>query len=127
MTKLMYNIIGTGRGVIMAAIYEKLKLMREQSGLRQGQIAEYLGVTQTFISKVETGERNLTAAQLENLVNLYGYSLAAFANEDVVARPIQFAYRAQEVSQADLKVIADISKIVINSQFMTEVLEEMNG
>ncbi len=111
----------------MAAIYEKLKLMREQSGLRQGQIAEYLGVTQTFISKVETGERNLTAAQLENLVNLYGYSLAAFANEDVVARPIQFAYRAQEVSQADLKVIADISKIVINSQFMTEVLEEMNG
>ena len=111
----------------MAAIYEKLKLMREQSGLRQGQIAEYLGVTQTFISKVETGERNLTVAQLENLVNLYGYSLAAFANEDVVARPIQFAYRAQEVSQADLKVIADISKIVINSQFMTEVLEETNG
>ena len=111
----------------MAAIYEKLELMREQSGLRQGQIAEYLGVTQTFISKVETGERNLTVAQLENLVNLYGYSLAAFANEDVVARPIQFAYRAQEVSQADLKVIADISKIVINSQFMTEVLEETNG
>ena len=101
----------------MADIYEKLKLMREQSGLRQGQIAEYLGVTQTFISKVETGERNLTVAQLENLVNLYGYSLAAFANEDVVARPIQFAYRAQEVS----------SKIVINSQFMTEVLEETNG
>ena len=111
----------------MAAIYEKLKLMREQSGLRQVQIAEYLCVTQTFISKVETGERNLTVAQLENLVNLYGYSLAAFANEDVVARPIQFAYRAQEVSQADLKVIADISKIVINSQFMTEVLEETNG
>ena len=111
----------------MAAIYEKLKLMREQSGLRQGQIAEYLGVTQTFISKVETGERNLTVAQLENLVNLYGYSLAAFASEDVVARPIQFAYRAQEVSPADLKVIADISKIVINSQFMTEVLEETNG
>ena len=63
MTKLMYNIIGTGRGVIMAAIYEKLKLMREQSGLRQGQIAEYLGVTQTFISKVETGEKNLNVEQ----------------------------------------------------------------
>ena len=54
----------------MAAIYEKLKTMREKAGLRQGQIADYLGVTQTFISKVETGERNLTVDQLENLVNL---------------------------------------------------------
>ena len=56
----------------MAAIYEKLKLMREQSGLRQGQIAEYLGVTQTFISKVETGERNLTVAQLEMKMSWQG-------------------------------------------------------
>ena len=44
----------------MAEINEKLKMMRELSGLRQGQIADYLGVTQTFISKVETGDRNLT-------------------------------------------------------------------
>lgn len=110
----------------MAAVYEKLKLMREQSGLRQGQIAAYLGVTQTFISKVETGERNLTVEQLENLVNLYGYSLSSFENAESETRPIQFAYRAQEVSQEDLKVIADISKIAINSQFMTEILESAN-
>ena len=44
----------------MNTIYEKLRMMRENAGLRQGQIAEYLGVTQAFISKVETGERNLT-------------------------------------------------------------------
>lgn len=110
----------------MVTVYEKLKLMREQSGLRQGQIAAYLGVTQTFISKVETGERNLTVDQLENLVNLYGYSLSAFENAISETRPIQFAYRAQEVSQEDLKVIADISKIAINSQFMTELLESAN-
>ncbi len=107
----------------MAAIYEKLKLMREQSGLRQGQIAEYLGVTQTFISKVETGERNLTVDQLESLVNLYGYSLSTFSETETGVRPVRFAYRAQEVSQDDLKVIAEIGKIALNSQFMTEVLE----
>ncbi len=107
----------------MAAVYEKLKKMREQAGLRQGQIAEFLGVTQTFISKVETGERNLTVDQLEALVNLYGYSLAAFAGMEQDAHPIQFAFRAQEVTQDDLQVIADIGKIVINSRFMTKVLE----
>ena len=107
----------------MATIYEKLKMMRESAGLRQGQIAEYLGVTQTFISKVETGERNLTVDQLESVVNLYGYSLAAFEDMEQEAHPIKFAFRAQDVSQADLHVIADIGKIAINSRFMAKLLE----
>ena len=107
----------------MTTIYEKLKMMREKAGLRQGQIAEYLGVTQTFISKVETGERNLSVDQLERVLDLYGYSLAAF--EDIEdAHPIQFAFRAQDVSQEDLHTIADVGKIVINSRFMAKALEE---
>ena len=108
----------------MAAIDEKLKTMREKAGLRQGQIADYLGVTQTFISKVETGERNLTVDQLESVINLYGYSLAAFADMEQDAHPIQFAFRAQDVSQDDLRVIAEIGKIAINSRFMARTLEE---
>ncbi len=110
----------------MATIYEKLKMMREKAGLRQGQIAGYLGVTQAFISKVETGERNLTVDQLENVVNLYGYSLAAFADTEEEIHPIQFAFRAQDVSQEDLRIIADIGKIAINSRFMAKALEGSN-
>lgn len=110
----------------MATIYEKLKIMREKAGLRQGQIADYLGVTQAFISKVETGERNLTVDQLESVVNLYGYSFAAFADMEEEPHPIQFAFRAQDVSQEDLRIIADIGKIAINSRFMAKALEESN-
>ncbi len=110
----------------MAAIYEKLKMMREKTGLRQGQIADYLGVTQTFISKVEAGERNLTVDQLESVVSLYGYSLASFASMEQDAHPIQFAFRAQDVSQDDLRIIADIGKIAINSRFMAKTLEGSN-
>ena len=106
----------------MAAIYEKLKRMREKAGLRQGQIADYLGVTQTFISKVETGERNLTVDQLERVATLYGYSLDAFADVEQESHPIRFAFRAQDVSQEDLRVIADIGKIAINSRFMAKML-----
>lgn len=111
----------------MAAIYEKLKMMREKAGLRQGQIAAYLGVTQTYISKVETGERNLTVDQLESIVNLYGYSLASFAEMEQDAHPIQFAFRANDVSLEDLRVIADIGRIAINSRFMAKTLEESNA
>lgn len=109
----------------MSTIYEKLKMMREKAGLRQEQIADYLGVTQAFISKVETGERNLTVDQLESVVNLYGYSLAAFADTEET-HPIQFAFRAQDVSQEDLRTIADIGKIAINSRFMAKALEGSN-
>lgn len=108
----------------MAVVYEKLKRMREEAGLRQEQIAEFLGVTQTYISKIETGERNLTVDQLESLASLYGYSLSSFEDMQDNIRPIQFAFRAREVSQNDLKVIADIGRIAINSRFMTEMLED---
>lgn len=110
----------------MAAVCEKLKLMREQAGLKQGQIAEFLGVTQTYISKIETGERNLTVDQLERLANLYGYSLSSFVNTQDDIRPMQFAFRASEVSQKDLEVIADVGRIAINSRFMAEILEDAN-
>ena len=110
----------------MAGIYEKLKMMRKKAGLRQGQIAEYLGVTQTFISKVETGDRNLTVDQLESVVNLYGYSLASFEDMEQDPHQIQFAFRAQDVSQDDLHIIANIGRIAINSRFMARTLEDSN-
>ncbi len=111
----------------MTTIHEKLKMMREKAGLRQEQIAAFLGVTQTFISKVETGERNLTADQLEKVANLYGYSLVSFTDLKQDVDPIRFAYRAQDVSQDDLRIIAEIGKIAINSRFMEQMLEESNA
>ena len=59
-------------------------------------------------------------------MNLYGYSLAAFADMEQDPHPIQFAFRAQNISQEDLRAIADIGKIAINSRFMAELLEESN-
>lgn len=111
----------------MITVYEKLKTMREDAALRQCQIAKYLGVTQTFISKVEAGERNLTVDQLERLINLYGYDIDYFINMDQEAQPFQFAFRAQDVSQDDLNAISDITRIAMNSRFMARLLEENNA
>ena len=111
----------------MATICEKLKMMREKAGLRQGQIAEYLRVTQTFISKVESGERNLTVDQLESVLYLYGYSLASFTDKDLNPQPTQFAFQAQDVSQDDLRTIAEINRIASNIRFMEKTLEKSNA
>ena len=71
-------------------------------------------------------ERNPSVEQLESLANLYGYSLPSFVENQDNVRPIQFAFRAQEVSQAALKAIAEIGRIAINSRFMAEMLGEVN-
>ena len=111
----------------MATICEKLKMMREKAGLQQGQIAKYLGVTQSFISEVESGERNLTVDQLESVLHLYGYSLASFADKDLDPQPIRFAFQEQDVSHDDLRTIAEIGRIASNIRFMTKVLEKSNA
>ena len=107
----------------MGVIYEKLKAMREKAGLRQGQIAGYLGLTESFISEVESGERNLSVDQLESVADLYGCSLAVFADAEEEPLPIQSAFGSHDVSPEDLRVVAAIGRIAANSKFMAKILE----
>lgn len=101
----------------------KLKELREKTGFTQSQVANFLGVTQSFLSKSELGERNLTVDQVEKLSALYGYNSLELAKADKLV-PIQLAFRATEITQEDLSVIADINQIYINSKFMTDLLEK---
>jgi transcriptional regulator with XRE-family HTH domain len=59
-------------------IGSELKALRERSGFTQSNIAKYLKVDQSLISKFETGERTLSADMLEKLAVLFGVDLTAF-------------------------------------------------
>ena len=108
----------------MAELFSKLKALRVKAGLRQAQVASYLGVDQTLISKMETGERNISVDQLEKILALYGYDLNTFDACDAAhLRPLNIAFRAQDVQAEDLHALAEISKIALNSQFMEALLE----
>jgi transcriptional regulator with XRE-family HTH domain len=108
----------------MAEIYERLKEMRENAGLSQQQAAEFLGVTQTYISRIETGERVLKTEQLESLAGLYGFGLDAFSSPEAEAHPIRFAFRARDIGRTELAAVAEIGKIARNSRFMESVLRK---
>ena len=47
------------------ALLENLRRTREEAGLRQTDVAEYLGQPQSFVSKYESGERRLDLLELE--------------------------------------------------------------
>lgn len=55
-----------------AAMLERLRAARRQARLSQEEVAERLGVRQTFVSKVELGERRIDPVELQELADLYG-------------------------------------------------------
>lgn len=106
------------------SIGQKVKGMREKAGLNQGQIAQFLGVDQSNISKCEKGERQFQVDHLERLGSLFGVSLGDLMNEELLVTPLQIAFRADGMQVEDLNAIADIQKIALNLDQMRTLLRE---
>lgn len=100
----------------------RMKELREQAKLRQGHVAAYLGVDQSYLSKMETGERTMSVEQLEKLAELYGCDLEVFENPDIEIKPVQIALRSKEITAEDLNIIAAVNHIASNSRYMARLL-----
>lgn len=61
-----------------ALFLEGLRKAREEKGLTQTEVAERLGKTQSFVSKVERGERRIDIVELRAFCNALGLSTGEF-------------------------------------------------
>ena len=59
-------------------IVERLKTARIQAGLSQADIAKSLGKTQSYLSKIESGQRRFDVLQLKEFAKLYKKPLDYF-------------------------------------------------
>jgi transcriptional regulator with XRE-family HTH domain len=59
-------------------ITDEIKKVREESGLTQKEVAESMGVQQSYISQVESGERNPTLEFLTSFCKLCGCEIGFF-------------------------------------------------
>jgi transcriptional regulator with XRE-family HTH domain len=57
---------------------QALRAARNRAGLTQIQLAKKLGITQSYLSKVERGERRLDLVQVRTWCQALGMSLAQF-------------------------------------------------
>lgn len=62
-------------------VINKLRTIREESGVTQEQLASMLGIKQTSISKIETCERRLDIIELRNVCKVLNISLVDFVND----------------------------------------------
>ncbi len=56
----------------------RLRAARREANFRQSDVAEALGVTQTFVSKVELGERRIDPTELQEFAAFYGKDVTDF-------------------------------------------------
>jgi transcriptional regulator with XRE-family HTH domain len=52
-------------------LVERLKKARKEAGLDQEAVAKLLGVTQSYISKMEAGQRRIDIVQLRRFAKVY--------------------------------------------------------
>lgn len=64
-----------------ASLRAELKAMRKLAGLSQAQLAERLEKPQSFVSKYESGERQLRILELEAVCVACGTSSASFLEQ----------------------------------------------
>lgn len=59
-------------------IMDSLKRARLEIGLKQADVAKKLGKPQSYISKIECGERRVDVAELKELAKLYKKDITYF-------------------------------------------------
>jgi len=105
-------------------IHKKIDKLRSCADVTQQTIADLLQVDQSFIAKVEKGERKYSLDQLKSISDFFGIRLDHLMSEEEPACTLKIAFRSSNLNKSDLSDIAIINRIAVNLEEMQEILEE---
>ena len=107
---------------INAVVGANVKRMRKLHELTQEHVAQYLGIDQTLVSKVEGGQRSLGVASLEKLCDLFFCSIDDLLDgSNQAPEKKTVAFRTDGLEPEDLHALATIGRIVRNLESMSEL------
>src|SRR6476620_7079559 len=95
-----------------SAISNNILVFRQQMGLTQEALAQFLGVKREMISYYENGTREPSVEMLLKLADLFGCELEDLIedNPEALNTCLAFAFRADELQAQDLETIAEFKK-----------------
>lgn len=104
--------------ICMSTVGSNLRSLRKDMGLSQKNVAAYLGVDQSLVSKFEAGERAISADMLNKLSALFCCPVSRIVTPDAGRPRLAFAFRANGLDGSDLRTLAVINKIALNQSHM---------
>ena len=108
-------------------IRDNFKRLRRKINITQEQMAEYLNLEQSSISKFESGERAISVSNLEKACSLFGIHINDIYKEPDYLRALSPAFRKSNLSLASLEDISNINRIAMNIMEMDAILKKHNG
>ena len=101
---------------------ERLKYLRKKSKITQDQLARFLSVDQSMITKLENGTRSFTATMVDKICSLFCCSEEFLMGVSDDYTPLNFAFCSAGIEAEDLECIAAVNKIAINLKYMNELM-----
>ncbi|MGN0695068.1 MAG: helix-turn-helix domain-containing protein [Lentihominibacter sp.] len=102
---------------------EKMRQVRASRGLTQNDVAEAMGVSAQYVSRWESGERNINANQLMEFAKIVGVTLDYFSDDShertlfQLLAQLENVFNAADIGEADKdKAYQDIMKIYLKSK-----------
>lgn len=86
----MYNDLG-----------KKLKLLRKRRNIRQEDLAEFLNLSKSQISNLESGRRNLSLSQLEKLCDYFKIDISYFLMEETTDSCLELIEKAKVLFESE--------------------------
>lgn len=102
-------------------IGKRVKQLREKANITQKQLADFLSVDQSFISKIEKGERTIHSDMLDQISALFCCPITTLVSDEDMIPSYSLAFRTTNVDNADLNALSVINKIALN-QFKMDQL-----
>ena len=98
---------------------QRLRELRESSGLSQKQIAECLSVDQSLISKFESGERSISSTQLDTICDIVCFPADKLLDEKQDEKlDNAVSFRTAKLSIESIKALSAINRIFLNQMKM---------
>lgn len=108
-------------------IAQRFKAYRKYVGLTQKQIAQCLQCDQSFISKIENGDRPLSGAILEKAKSLFLCTDAQLANLGPLTRYYHTSLKSAQISNKSLRKLAAAQTIVANQYQLDHLAVPQDG
>lgn len=104
--------------------HQKLKELRENRKLTLEEISKFLELDKRILYEVEEGISKPTMHIIHQLSMLYGCPEEYLLNVNEDYDNITFAMRSNEIYDSDLRAIAQINKIILNTQLLNKIIDE---